>query len=1021
MLIIGIFSRFISLTRAPESSHRPLTYHSEAFPRGSISLLYSNSPTYLNARWLTRTANPLPTLQFFPMSVREKVFVRKSRRGNVQVVAREHYLRDDLACGARSCPKCPTKSFGKATGRVEISQNVFIPDSAAVLRQIDIISRAHPVLSNILFLQSALRTIRMRSAEVYNQVSTLLTTPVEGKSVAMFSNENRRETYVRRKQSGESDESYDLRLIVSAVKWLGTHWETLGMRPVVLTDTSSPKYAALDVPFVTIKSLLEENGDLLDLYAEHDEEPERMEVENDTITDTRDTTAKRPRALYPDYLPERKARAGVKAGRYHQGTYHPSTYDITEAYVTVSLNPKEKSKLTQVLIKGKENQNRSIDGDIVIIELLPKSEWSVPSNLVVDQEDADRDSDDEEDTAGGIAKASYGDRVTGTKRREPKPTGKVVAIAQRCWRPYCGTVSESSYRGGEIALFVPIDRNVPKIRVRSRRVKEFIGKRILLTIDKWDRNSMHPSGHIIREIGSSGDKEAETEVILIENGIPTRKFSDAAMACLPDETWKVTEEHVKTRWDLRDWTICSVDPPGCTDIDDALHFRRISDDEVEVGVHIADVTAFVAHDSALDKEAAERGCTVYLVDRRIEMLPSLLSGNLCSLRGGEERLAFSALIRMDMNGNVKNVEFGRSVIKSSAALTYEAAQNRIDGARKGLRAGKAVNDKVTEGLLGLASVALKLRERRMAAGALVLASPEVKFKISEARDEITDVAMYQIRETNRMVEEFMLLANVVVAEKMLKHFPQCSMLRRHPKPSEEMFEPLIRASKSAGYDVDVSNSKRLNESLAEIDEKAKKRDDNYLGTLLRIIATRSMTQAVYFSSGEVTDPEYLHYGLAAPVYTHFTSPIRRYADVLVHRLLSACLGFASLPVRLQDSQHMNQFAESINVRHRCAQYASRASTLLHTVLLFKKEGEKKREPARIIRLLGNGLVVLVPRYGVEGIVHIDEEQGPVADEGGSWMQLNDGRKFKLLGNVDVGIRVDSAPERMDKVIYSLME
>lgn len=955
------------------------------------------------------------------MSVHEKVFVRKSRRGNVQVVAREHYLRDDLACGSRSCSKCPAKSFGKATGRLEVSQHVLIPDSAAVLRQIDIISKAHPVLSDILFLQSTLRAVRMRSAEIYNQVSTLLTTPVEGKRAAIFSNENRRETYIRRKQSGESNESYDLRLIVSAAKWLGSHWESLGMRPVILTDTSPQKYANSDVPVVTFKSLLKENGELLDLYAEHDDEPEPMDMGKDNISDTRDATARRPRALYPDYLSERRARAGVKAGRYYQGTYHPSTYDITEAYVTVSLDPKDKSKLTQILIKGKENQNRSIDGDIVVIELLPKSEWSVPSNLAVDQEDADADSDDEEDTAGGTTEASHEDSVMGAKRRESKPTGKVVAIAQRCWRPYCGTVSESSYKGGESALFVPIDRNIPKIRVRSRRVKEFIGKRVLLIIDKWDRNSVHPSGHIIREIGSSGDKEAETEVILIENGIPTRKFSDAAMACLPDETWRVTEEHVKTRWDLRDWTICSVDPPGCTDIDDALHFRQISDHEVEVGVHIADVTAFVAHDSALDKEAAERGCTVYLVDRRIEMLPSLLSGNLCSLRGGEERLAFSTLIRMDTNGNVKKAEFGRSVIKSSAALTYEAAQNRIDGARKRLNTGETVNDKVTESLLGLAGLALKLREKRMAAGALVLASPEVKFEISEARDEITDVAMYQIRETNRMVEEFMLLANVVVAEKMLRHFPQCSMLRRHPKPSEEMFEPLIRASKSAGYDVDVSNSKRLNESLAEIDEKAKKHGDNYLGTLLRIIATRSMTQAVYFSSGEVTDPEYLHYGLAAPVYTHFTSPIRRYADVLVHRLLSACLGFASLPVRLQDSQHMNQFAESINVRHRCAQYASRASTLLHTVLLFKKEGEKKREPARIIRILGNGLVVLVPRYGVEGIVHMDEEKKPVVDEGGSWVQLNDGRKFKLLGIVYVGIRVDSAPERMDKVIYSLME
>lgn len=910
------------------------------------------------------------------------------------------------------------ESLGKAKGRVESSTTVLIPDANAVLRQVDLICRAHPVLANVLLLQSTLRAVRQKSAEIYDRMRNLLTTQTEGKRTAIFSNENRRETYVHRELTGESEADYDRRLVVAAVKWLAPHWESLGMKPMILTDSEGTSYSKENVPYMSVKAVVSEHGDLLDMYAEHEEEPERMDIENPEDLQAKDTVSKRPRALYPDYLPSRKAKAGVKAGRYHQGTYHPSTYDATEAYVTVSLNPKQKSNRTQVLIKGRENQNRSVDGDIVIIELLPKTQWSVPSNLAIGQDDDDADSDNDEAEIE-VEVDEQGKTEKGPTRTKTIPTGRVVAIAQRSWRPYCGTVSEKSYKGGDSALFVPIDRNIPKIRVRSRRMKDFIGKRVLLILDKWDRNSIHPSGHIIREIGSSGDKEAETEVILIENGIPTRKFSDAAMACLPDETWKVTEEHVKTRWDLRNWTICSVDPPGCTDIDDALHFRRISDDEVEVGIHIADVTAFVGHDCALDNEAAERGCTVYLVDRRIEMLPSLLSGNFCSLRGGEERLAFSALIRMDNDGNINKVEFGRSVIKSSAALTYEMAQNRIDNARRKLAAGGSEEDKVTMSLIGLAAMAEKLRERRMAAGALILASPEVKFKISEARDEITDVAMYQIRETNRMVEEFMLLANIVVAEKMLKHFPQCSMLRRHPKPSEEMFEPLIRAAKCSGYEIDVSNSKRLNDSLADIEKQAKQGGDEYLGTLLRIIATRSMTQAVYFSSGEVSDPEYLHYGLAAPVYTHFTSPIRRYADVLVHRLLSACLGFASLPMSLQDSQRMNQFAESVNQRHRCAQYAARASTLLHTVLLFKREGNKLQEPARIIRILGNGLVVLVPRYGVEGIVHIDEDKKPVVDESGSSMRLGDGTTLRMLGVIKVSIRVDSAPERMDRVIYEL--
>ncbi len=188
---------------------------------------------------------------------------------------------------------------------------------------------------------------------------------------------------------------------------------------------------------------------------------------------------------------------------------------------------------------------------------------------------------------------------------------------------------------------------------------------------------------------------------------------------------------------------------------------------------------------------------------------------------------------------------------------------------------------------------------------------------------------------------------------------------------------------------------------------------------MRIIATRSMTQAVYFSSGEVSDPEYLHYGLASPVYTHFTSPIRRYADVLVHRLLSACLGFSSLPMSLQNSKRMNQLADVINQRHRCAQFASRASSVLHTVILFRNK--TLREPARITKLLGNGFVVLVPKYGVEGVVHIEDELKPVVDEDMQKMNLADGREYKVLGNVRVQIRVDSKPERQDRVIYEIAD
>lgn len=948
------------------------------------------------------------------MSVRDKVFIKKSRRGGVAVAAREHYLRDDLSCGAAPCRRCPSTSQGVAKGRVT-APRVLVADASLALRQIDVLEK----LPDVLLLQTVLRLVRRRDADVFGRLTAVL----EDGRGAIFSNENRRETYVERRAVGESEEGYDTKSVVAAVAWLATHWEAVAMKPLLVTDDKVAKaaYDESGVECMMVSELLVADFPALqDLYAEVEEEEVAKEVEAggdgmEVDGGGESSAANKRKFLFPDHLPERRVRAGLKAGRLFKGTYRPSMYNFLEAWISVSLDAQNKSKRTTVLLLGREHQNRAFDGDIVVIELLPEAEWRAPSNKTIDQDDVDVESDGE-DGASVVDHAA----TNPTKVEAAVPTARVVAVDRRSWRPYCGSISPASYTGGDRALFVPADRKVSKIRIRSRRIPELMGQKLIVVVDKWDRGSAFPTGHVVKEIGNSGDKEAETEVILVENGIPTRKFSEAAMACLPDETWKVTEEHIKSRWDLREWTVCSVDPPGCTDIDDALHFRRLNDDEVEIGVHIADVTAFVAHDSVLDKEAAERGTTVYLVDRRIEMLPGLLSGNFCSLRGGVERLAFSTLIRMKNDGTVVSAEFGRSVIKSSAAMTYQVAQERIDAARKALAKNPAAEvDAVSTGLLGLADIARKMRAKRMAAGALVLASPEVRFKISELTDSVTDAFMYEIRETNKMVEEFMLLANIVVAEKTLQVYPHCAMLRRHPKPSEEMFETLLKAASSAGYTLDVSNSRKLNDSLAAVDEEAKAKGDDYMGTLLRILATRCMTQAVYFSSGEVDNPEFLHYGLAAPVYTHFTSPIRRYADVLVHRLLSACLGFNSLPMNLQDSKRMSELADQINERHHCAQFAARASNALHTLLLFKDK--TLDEDARIMRVLSNGLVILVPRYGVEGIVQFDEDEEPVVDDVLQTLTRKDGRVFKVLTTVKVRIRVDSAPERRDRVLYELVE
>lgn len=410
------------------------------------------------------------------------------------------------------------------------------------------------------------------------------------------------------------------------------------------------------------------------------------------------------------------------------------------------------------------------------------------------------------------------------------------------------------------------------------------------------------------------------------------------------------------RVDLRHITICSVDPPGCTDIDDALHCRRLPNGRLEVGVHIADVSHFIRPGNALDKEAASRATTVYLVDKRIDMVPELLSSNLCSLRGNVERFAFSCIWELDDEANVLDTRFHKSVICSKQAMTYEEAQLIIDDASQ--------QTDVAETLRNLNRLAKIMKERRVQNGALVLASPEIRFQVDNETHDPIEVEAKQIRDTNSMVEEFMLLANVSVAQKIEKEFPECAMLRRHPEPPQTNFEPLIKAGRNQGFEIDTSVGRQLALSL----DAAVKPDNVYFNTMLRILATRCMMQAVYFISGTLQKPEFFHYGLAAPIYTHFTSPIRRYADIIVHRLLAACIGADATYPELLDKRKTSALCNNLNYRNRMAQYAGRASVALNTHLFFK--GRTQEEEGYVLFVRKNALQVLIPKFGLEGTIYV---------------------------------------------------
>ncbi|KAG2277881.1 hypothetical protein Bca52824_060436 [Brassica carinata] len=893
------------------------------------------------------TGNLSPAKQFLEQEkmLQSKVFNKKTRGGRIQKQVREVYLRDDIYCGAFSCKSCDTSAARLS------SPKIIVVDTNVVLHQIDLLE--NQAIDNVVVLSVVLDEVKNRNKSVYNRIRSLCSNPA--KQFYVFSNHVHKDTYVQAMERETANDHND-RAIRVATLWYQKHLGDTSQVLLVTNDRENKRKAIEEgIDAETIEAYVKSIGqpELLDLLAQ----PTGEDV---TMEDAEDSRPSKRKLVYLEHKPMSEITAGLHRGIYHQGKLRVNRFNPFEAYVG------SESIGEEIIIYGRSNMNRAFDGDIVAVELLPRDQWQEEKALSIAEEDEEEEDDtvhlapnsaDDAPRTSNLAQVTSGDKNANPAR----PSGRVVGVIRRNWHSYCGSLEPMSLPAGSggtaHALFVSKDRRIPKIRINTRQLENLLDMRIVVAVDSWDRQSRYPSGHYVRPIGKIGDRETETEVVLIENDVDYSPFSSQVLACLPPLPWSVSAEDVSSpvRQDLRHLLVFSVDPPGCKDIDDALHCTSLPNGNFELGVHIADVTNFVHPGTPLDDEASKRGTSVYLVDRRIDMLPKPLTEDICSLRADVERLAFSVIWEMSPGAEIISTRFTKSIIKSSAALSYVEAQARMDDSR--------LTDPVTTDLRNMNALAKIMRQRRIDRGALTLASAEVKFQIDTETHDPLDIGMYQIREANQMVEEFMLAANVSVAEQILKLFPSCSLLRRHPTPTREMLEPLLRTAAAIGLSLDVSSSKALADSL----DRAVG-EDPYFNKLIRILATRCMTQAVYFCSGDLSPPEYLHYGLAAPLYTHFTSPIRRYADVFVHRLLAASLGIYKLPTVFQDRPQLTSVADNLNYRHRNAQMASRASVELHTLIYFKNRPTDAE--ARVVKIRSNGFIVFVPKYGIEGPVYL---------------------------------------------------
>lgn len=851
-----------------------------------------------------------------------------------------------------------------------------VPDTNALLNALDAFEQTS-AFYDVIILQTVLEELRNRSLPLYNRLVGL--TKSEEKRFYVFFNDFRLETYVVR-DSGESINDRNDRAVRRAVKWYAEHLakavKAAGGKgnkvPAVVMisdDKENLKKAKKDgIEACSLQDYVQglENADqLLDMISAAKEGRE--------IRD-----AKAGENLYQEYFSVSKMMTGVKNGTLHQGIFNVSPYNYLEGSIHVPAFDKS------LLILGRENINRAVQGDVAVVEVLPKDQWKEPSTKIIEEETMNKDENaDVEDGEAVITEKERRALQEEVKRVHSKgtegraqPTARVVGVVKRNWRQYVGHIDESSVsqsakqgRKQQTVFLIPMDKRIPKIRVRTRQAGEIMGKRVLVTIDSWDRDSRYPVGHFVRSLGEMETKGAETEALLLEYDVQYRPFPKAVLDCLPREghDWIVPPSMDDPGWrdrrDLRGLQICSIDPVGCQDIDDALHARPLPNGNYEVGVHIADVSHFVKPNNAMDTEASIRGTTVYLVDKRIDMLPMLLGTDLCSLKPYVERYAFSAIWEITPDADLVKTEFTKSVIKSREAFSYEQAQIRVDDPSQ--------KDELTNAMRTLMMLSKKLKQKRMDAGALSLSSPEVRVEMESETSDPIDVKTKKYLDTMSLVEEFMLLANVSVAAKIYEAFPQTAMLRRHGAPPKTNFEDLANQLKvKRGIELLVSSSKELADSLDACVDPA----EPFFNTLVRIMATRCMLPAEYFCSGTQAYPEFRHYGLASEIYTHFTSPIRRYADLVAHRQLAAAIDYEPLDASVRSKGRLEAVCRNINARHRNAQQAGRASIEYYVGQALK--GRVAEEEGFAMKVFSNGFVVLVPRFGIESLIRLRDLADP---------------------------------------------
>lgn len=598
--------------------------------------------------------------------------------------------------------------------------------------------------------------------------------------------------------------------------------------------------------------------------------------------------------------------------------------------------------------------------------------------------------------ANNTGKALHGDKVKVAmfpKRKSKKNEGEIIEVIERAKTDFVGIFSLSHGFAFVVPdrLSMPLSIFIPKGNYKGAKD----GQKVIVHLTEWPENAKNPFGEIVKVLGNPGDNNVEMQSILAEYEYPL-EFPKAVEKEAKNISEKIKSSEIKKRRDFRDVFTVTIDPQDAKDFDDALSLRYLENGNYEVGVHIADVSHYVQQDSAIDIEARERGTSVYLVDRTIPMLPEKLCNMVCSLRPDEEKLAFSVVFELNENADIVNKWIGKTVIKSNRRYAYEEVQSMIEGAD---------GDNKKE-LMTLNDLATKLRAIRMKEGCINFHSEEVKFILDENGKPIDTYIKVQ-KEANMLIEDFMLLANKTIAESIAKSnkFKDYTFVFRvHDEPNPEKLYNFIQLVSKLGYSMNISSRENLvrsyNSLFNAVDGKGEK-------NLVESVAIRTMAKAIYSTTNIG------HYGLAFQDYTHFTSPIRRYPDLMVHRLIERYL------IENQPSVDKEEYEELC--RH--------ASDMEKRAAEMERESVKYKQAEYLQDHIGktfDGLISGVSKWGIyvelkdskcEGLVryadlnddfyYLDEENFRVIGQDyGNIYQLGDEVKVQVKG-------VDLIKKQMD--------